>query len=261
MCLLGFAVAGCVGPDDDDSAAPDDDDSTDDDDSAEELAITAVTFAASVHGIASDWTDDGAVTDLAGTFHFVYWEDLDSGVQYCRQRAAFEAQARFGDASASACDACSGRITVTTAWLLPPEDYVDGCTELPPDIDLAFLVASGDVTIPADFRQIQLAPASQLLADDTQLGHGGISAADVLDRYQAAGLDVLHIGFVDPSGWLATEADLGDVAVSWNVGLLPMFIVYADGGTIGSPVLEGDTYLTTLWTVRVGEGLSADSVR
>jgi len=261
LLALAVGLAGCPTSDDDDSTSLDDDDLSDDDDSALPSTITAVSFAASVEGVAAEWDGDGAVTDLTGTFHLLYWSDLEQQALHCRQRVAVEAQVRFGDASSMACDDCSGRITVTSAWLMPPEDFEDSCTELPPEIDLSFLVASTDVTIPADFRQLQLAPAAQLLSDQTQIGHAGLSAADVLDRYQTAGLEVLHVAFVDPAGWLATQAELGGVAVAWQGGLLPMFVVYADGGTIGSPDMEGDCYLATLWTVHVGEGIEADAAR
>jgi hypothetical protein len=202
-------LSACGGVDDDDTAPTDDDDSTvgDDDDSASgpTSSITAVTFAATLQGEADpDWTGDhGAVTDLHGTFQIIYWDSLDSVAIHCRQRIGFDAQVRFGDAmSGELCEACVGRLRLTSAYVLPPDDYDDGCTDLPAEIDLAFLVASGDVTDPGDFRALDLVPAWDLVADDTPLGADGhLLASEVIDRYAVAGLEVLYIASIRAGGW------------------------------------------------------------
>lgn len=264
LAALSLALVGCPVPDDDDTSPADDDDSAagDDDDSAEPLqSIHAVTFAATLKGEAGQWGGDhGGVTELVGTFQIIYWDSLSDGAINCRQRVEFEAQVRFGDAMAEAgCEACVGRLRINSAYLMSPEDFDDACTDLPPALDMAFLVAPGDVTEPSDFRSLDLMPALDLLADPVALGAGGeLMASEVIDRYAVAGLEVLHVATISPQGWLANEAGLGDVAAHWPDGL-PMFMVYADGGTVGSPVLHGSTYLSTLWTVRVGAGLVADS--
>ncbi|MCP4867212.1 MAG: hypothetical protein GY898_00655 [Proteobacteria bacterium] len=263
---LSFVLAGCPTMDDDDTSPGDDDDATsaaDDDDSAgPDSSITSVTFAATLKGEAGDWTGDhGGVTDLHGTLQLIYWDSLAEASINCRQRVEFDAQVRFGDAmSEDGCEACVGRLRVSSAHVLPPDDFDDGCTDLPAELDMAFLAAAGDVTEPSDFRSLDLMPAWDLLANSTPLGaEGELLATDVIDRYATAGLEVLHVATISPTGWLADEAGLGDVAAHWPDGL-PMFVIYADGGTVGSPVLHNSTYLSTLWTVRVGAGLTADSL-
>ncbi len=257
---LCVALAACPAPDDDDDSAGDDDDSVagDDDDSAEPAGITAVTFAASIHGELTDWSPEAATTVLEGTFHLLYWNDLDAVDVACRQRVAFEGRIRFGEAMTTPCEECLGRLRIESAHLLPPDEYEDGCTDLDEAIDLSFLAAPKDVAEPADFRSLHLVPALDALEAGAAVGADGLLAADVLDRYAAAGYEVLHVATIRPDGWLEDEARLGDVAARWPDGL-PMFVVYADGGVVGDLNLEGDSYLSTLWTVRVGAGLSADA--
>ena len=49
------------------------------------------------------------------------------------------------------------------------------------------------------------------------------------------------------------------MATAWSEpGLLPMFVSYAEFDAVGkSPSLEGETFLSTLWTVRVGDGVDS----
>ncbi len=264
--VLAASLPGCPVPvddddslDDDDSA--DDDDAIDDDDSAAPPGISAVTFAATMEGVEEVWPEDGgAITELSGTFHFVYWTSLEDQDLHCRQRFGFTAVAHFGDALVDDCDSCSGQLTVTQVQLLDPGGFEDSCPILPGDIDLSFLLSQEDITVPADFRTLVLLSIDDLVELEWELGVGGMAASKLVERYAVAGLDVMHVGLVLPAGWLQEEAALDDVASIWaEGGLLPMFCLYAeaqDGDP--DPTLVGDAFMASLWTVRVGDGLGAD---
>jgi hypothetical protein len=140
---------------------------------------------------------------------------------------------------------------------LDPDEFEDSCPPLPPEVDLSFLLRPGDITDPADFRSLILLSVADLLALDWQLGVGGLAVAKLAEFYAAVGLEVLHIAFVTPAGWLDDEASLAAVASAWSDGgLLPMFVVYADASDEdGDPALVGESFLASLWTVRVGSGV------
>ncbi len=248
---------------DDDDIAEDDDVGVDDDDTSDPTMITAVTFAASTDGVPQEWAPGGAVTDLSGTFQFIYWDSLEDQSLHCRQRFAFTAVAQFGDAMPDAveCPACSGELAVTSVQRIDPSNHEDSCPELPADLDLSFLLMQDDIAVPSDFRTLSLLPAATLMEGDWDIGPSGLSPQEIVERYATAGLDVQHLAFVQPGGWLDVEARLDEVAFSWgDGGPLPMFVAYSPFDANAGDTMEGDCFLAGIWTVRVGAGLGADSL-
>jgi hypothetical protein len=276
--LLGLALlVGCPASmlDDDDSAF-DDDDLADDDDAADDDdvgdddsatddddAITAVTFAAMLDGSAYEPPFDGKgwITEFQGVFQFIYWTSLEGQDLNCRQRFSFGAIAHFGEALPTPCGDCVGSVAVTSVQALDPTGYDDGCTELPPDVDLSFLLTQEDITVPSDFRTLTLLSVDMLLESDWTLSVSGLTPTELVQQYAMAGLEIRHVAFISPTGWLHGEAALDEVASSWDgAGWLPMFVIYVDAdGGVGA-TLTGESFLSTLWTVRVGAGLGAEEL-
>ena len=260
--LLGLLV-GCVvpapgpmGDDDDDAVAEDDDDDiTKPFTPADEIAT--VTFALSLDGdMRPDPDRDQLVSELVGTAHVVYWRDVDEADMVCRQRFDLSMIGVVGPGVPQLCGGCTGRVRITDATAREPLEE-DGCGPLPPSVDLGFLVASGEDTPPADFRQLDLVPWAEL--DGAVLTRDGLVPDDVAARYEAQGLDLHYLALVRPDGWLGEEAALGEVAQPWSEDqLLPMFVLYSnveDGGD--GEALRGPLYLASLWRVGVGESSGA----
>lgn len=267
--VAAAALPACDDAGDDGPTRPADDDSGDDDSAApgddnQPSGIAAVTFAAAMEGtdVGPDPGGDSSITGLSGIFQFVYWNSLEEQDLACRQRYSFEATASFGGGTVQPCDACAGRLDVTAVQPLDPSDFPDGCPGLPGDVDLSFLLAPDDVAVPADFRTLALLDVDLLLGAGWEIGQPGLGVDDLVAHYGSAGLEVLHVGFVSSSGWLDEEAGLGEVATAWlDAGWLPMFVVYAEAGTQpDGPVLVGETFMSTLWTVRVGSASGVEEL-
>ena len=261
-------LAGCVAPGpvvvpepiviDDDDAVTDDDD---DDDITKPFTpadeIEAVTFALSLDGdMRPDPDREQLVSELEGTGHVIYWRDVDEADIVCRQRFDLWMIGVVGRGVPQLCDGCTGRIRTTEASERPPTED-DACGSLPPSVDLGFLVAPGEDTPAADFRQLELIPWREL--EDSVLTREGLDPDDVAARYAALGLDVHYLALIGPEGWLGEEAALGEVAEPWGEDqLLPMFVLYSnpnDGGN--GEALDGPLYLASLWRVAVGDSVGA----
>lgn len=260
--LLSLAfLAGCEAVDEPPPAtvvvADDDDDATDEVDRVE--LIAEVTFAASLQGVLRPDPDrDGSLAELSGTWHVLYWADSEGGDLVCRQRFAVESAGVVDPEEPGLCEGCAGRMRVTSVEALPSEDFEDGCSELPPAIDLGFLILpTGE--LPDDFRQLDLVAWDALASAGVQLARGGLGADEVDARYAGLGLDIRYLALISPSGWLGEEAGLAEVASPWSeASLLPMFVVYRglDEGGDGD-ALEGPVKLSSLWTVQVGDSVTA----
>ncbi len=257
-------LAGCAVVPDEEPPPPtvvaddDDDDATD---GVEQIA--EVTFAASLEGVLRPDPDrDGSLAELSGTWHILYWADSEGGELVCRQRFAVESAGVVDAEEPGLCEGCAGRMRVTSVEMLPGDDFEDGCGTLPAEIDLGFLVLpTGE--LPDDFRQLDLVAWDGLADSGWQLARAGLGADEVDERYANLGLDVRYLALVSPSGWLGEEAGLGEVASAWSEAeLLPMFVVYRGLDEPGDgDALEGPVKLSSLWTVRVGDGVSTEPQR
>jgi len=255
LLLLGLAACGPAAPipadDDDDSAPADDDDATD----PELPPIKSVTFAASLEGDLLDGDIDDGATDIQGTFHLLYWSDLEAGILGCRQRFQIGARARFGDAMQDGCRDCDGQLLIQSV-APKEEEFDDSCPPLPLETDLSFLLSPPALTVPADLRALSLVSLKRLQEEEYRIGQAGLTVEAVRARYAALGLRLEYLAMAQAGGWLDEEAGLGDVANGWgDRTLLPVLAIYWDPQEDSwGAMMEGPCFASSLWTIRLEGG-------
>lgn len=258
LCGCSGALGGGDGDSaDDDSALADDDSAPGDDDSATPSVppVDSATFAATLtgsveYGAEADWV----TTALEGRFHIYYW---NGGEPSCRTAYRFSAFAAWGPAAAAEFDGCSGGVTLWSAEPIEVADE-DGCGDrpclppcaLPVAQDLSFLLAPGEGAPATDFRTMA-AVSAERLGSAWVLGDSGLTVAELAASFGAVDLELSHLLFVRPEGWLAGEAALGGVAAPWGLdGWLPMFAVYREAGDAAMrPYLGGAHFWSSIWTL------------
>ena len=237
--------------DDDDAVVGDDDDAVaeDDDDATERPYVAAASFAAAMDGRPGAEDPFARNTDLRGVFHLMYWGDSDEG-PVCRFQYEIQAQARFEESVSEDCGACFGRLEIGRGSLREITGE-EGCQDLPPEVDLSFLL-SGRGSTAQDLHSVTLVSVRMLNDEERELGND-LTTRGVVRAYANAGFMVEYFGLVAGDGWLGKAAGLNGVARPWDESnALPMFALYRPLSDDSDGLLRGETFLAGLWPVALG---------
>jgi len=192
------------GGDDDDSGGDDDDSGGDDDDSA---------------GVGDPWADR-LTGPIRADFVFVYWRDLQAGMELCQQHVEIEGVATFGEGVLTDCPTCTGWLEFDPGSAVDVSDRATDPDHSDP-VELAWeeadwgtaLLTSGPEAL-GDFLSLGLVSAADQQAQGLDLAlAGGSTAEEIAADLEPYGLAYDQAVFVElVAGSLAEGARLDEVA-------------------------------------------------
>jgi hypothetical protein len=245
-------VVGAPGDDDDDSAGIEPPE-------WQPPPITAATVAGSLELLGTLPQEPEEPGVLFGQLQILYWSELDSGELACRQR--FDVEGRFlpGPNVEDGCVPCDGVVQFERARPAN-EGRDDDCGPLPGDRDLGFLLSPGQ-GLPTDLRNLPFVHIDELIDAGYLLALEGLAPEHIVERYAQVGLRVDAFAGVSSDSWLANDALLADVATGWgDPKMYPFLALYREDGAPPLPA-PGEVFVSALWTIRLGDGLSAEPQR